>query len=126
MSDNPASRAVNYAGAALLIRRRPFFLGGAAWSAACIMLWIPQLTGELSLRTAYLPLDWHSHERLYGYVAAVIAGFLLTAIPNWTGRLPICGAPLAALTALWVAGRLAILFSSNSEFLRQHWSTLRF
>ena len=38
---------------------RPFFLGGAAWSAACIMLWIPQLTGELSLRTAYLPLDWH-------------------------------------------------------------------
>ena len=61
---------------------RPFFLGGAAWSAACIMLWIPQLTGELSLRTAYLPLDWHSHEMLYGYVAAVIAGFLLTAIPN--------------------------------------------
>ena len=105
---------------------RPFFLGGAAWSAACIMLWIPQLTGELSLRTAYLPLDWHSHERLYGYVAAVIAGFLLTAIPNWTGRLPICGAPLAALTALWVAGRLAILFSSNSEFLQQHWSTSRF
>ena len=81
MSDNSASRAVNYAGAALLIRLSPVLLGGAAWSAACIMLWIPQLTGELSLRTAYLPLDWHSHERLYGYVAAVIAGFLLTAIP---------------------------------------------
>jgi len=48
---------------------------------------------------------------LYGYVPAVIAGFLLTAIPNWTGRLPICGAPLAALTALWLAGRLAMLLS---------------
>jgi uncharacterized protein involved in response to NO len=120
MSDNSASRAappalerrLNYAGAALFSYGfRPFFLGGAAWSAACIMLWIPQLMGELSLRTAYPPLDWHIHEMLYGYVAAVIAGFLLTAIPNWTGRLPICGAPLAALAALWLAGRLAILFS---------------
>jgi len=48
---------------------------------------------------------------LYGYVAAVIAGFLLTAIPNWTGRLPICGVPLAALTAIWLSGRVAILLS---------------
>jgi uncharacterized protein involved in response to NO len=120
MSGNSASRAappalerrLNYAGWALFSYGfRPFFLGGAAWSAACIVLWIPQLTGELALRTAYPPLDWHIHEMLYGYVAAVIAGFLLTAIPNWTGRLPICGAPLAALTALWLAGRLAILFS---------------
>ena len=63
------------------------------------------------MRTAYPPLDWHIHEMLYGYVAAVIAGFLLTAIPNWTGRLPITGAPLMALAALWLAGRLAIFFS---------------
>jgi uncharacterized protein involved in response to NO len=120
MSGNAASRVASpalerrlkYAGLALFSYGfRPFFLGGAAWSAACIVLWIPQLTGELALRTAYPPLDWHIHEMLYGYVAAVIAGFLLTAIPNWTGRLPICGAPLAALTALWLAGRLAILFS---------------
>jgi len=120
MSGNSASRAappalerrLNYAGAALFSYGfRPFFLGGAAWSAACILLWIPQLMGELSLRTAYPPLDWHIHEMLYGYVPAVIAGFLLTAIPNWTGRLPICGAPLAALTAFWLAGRLAMLLS---------------
>ena len=120
MSGNSASRAappalerrLNYAGWALFSYGfRPFFLGGAAWSAACIVLWIPQLTGELALRVAYPPLDWHIHEMLYGYVAAVIAGFLLTAIPNWTGRLPICGAPLAALTALWLAGRLAMLLS---------------
>src|SRR5262245_62443734 len=122
MSGNSTSRAappalerrLKYAGWALFSYGfRPFFRGGAAWSAACIVLWIPQLTGELALRTAYPPLDWHIHEMLYGYVAAVIAGFLLTAIPNWTGRLPICGAPLAALTALWLAGRLAVLFSSR-------------
>jgi uncharacterized protein involved in response to NO len=61
---------------------RPFFLGGAAWSVACIVLWIPQLMGEFFLRTVYSPLDRHIHEMLYGYVVAVIAGFLLTAIPN--------------------------------------------
>jgi uncharacterized protein involved in response to NO len=50
---------------------------------------------------------------LYGYAAAVIAGFLLTAIPNWTGRLPVNGAPLATLFALWLAGRLAVLVSAK-------------
>jgi uncharacterized protein involved in response to NO len=50
---------------------------------------------------------------IFGYVAAVVAGFLLTAIPNWTGRLPVCGLPLAMLAALWLAGRLAILFSQT-------------
>ena len=49
---------------------------------------------------------------LYGYVPAVVAGFLLTAIPNWTGRLPVSGLPLAALAGLWLAGRIAILFSA--------------
>jgi len=106
-------RRLRYAGPALFSYGfRPFFLGGALWAALTIVLWIPQFMGKASLRTALDPLDWHIHEMLYGYVAAVIAGFLLTAIPNWTGRLPICGAPLAALTALWLAGRLAILFSA--------------
>jgi uncharacterized protein involved in response to NO len=105
-------RRLNYTGPALFSYGfRPFFLGGAVWSAACIVLWIPQFMGDFSLRTAYPPLDWHIHEMLYGYVAAVVAGFLLTAIPNWTGRLPICGVPLMALAALWLAGRFAILFS---------------
>ena len=105
-------RRLKYAGPALFSYGfRPFFLGGAIWSVACIVLWIPQFTGELALRTAFAPLDWHIHEMLYGYVAAVVAGFLLTAIPNWTGRLPIAGVPLMGLAALWLAGRLAILFS---------------
>ena len=48
---------------------------------------------------------------LYGYLPAVMTGFLLTAIPNWTGRLPIQGAPLSVLVATWVAGRVAIAVS---------------
>lgn len=107
-------RRLNYSGPALFSYGfRPFFLGGAAWAAACIGLWIPQFAGGFAMRTAYSPLDWHIHEMLYGYVAAVVAGFLLTAIPNWTGRLPINGMPLIALSALWLAGRLAILFSAQ-------------
>ena len=122
MSSQPAAptmppaleRRLKYAGPALFSYGfRPFFLGGAIWSAACIVLWIPQFIGELTLRTAYSPLDWHIHEMLYGYVAAVIAGFLLTAIPNWTGRLPICGMPLAALASLWLLGRLFMLLSAR-------------
>ena len=87
---------------------RPFFLGGALWSALGILLWLPQYFGELSLPTAFTPLDWHIHEMLFGYVAAIAAGFLLTAIPNWTGRLPVNGYPLAGLGALWLAGRVAV------------------
>jgi len=92
---------------------RPFFLGGAAWAAFGILLWLPLYFGEFALPTAFAPLDWHVHEMLYGYAAAVIAGFLLTAIPNWTGRLPVNGYPLAALAALWLAGRVAILMSTT-------------
>jgi uncharacterized protein involved in response to NO len=54
-------------------------------------------------------LTWHIHEMLFGFVMAAIARFMLTAIPNWTGRAPISGWPLAALAALWLAGRFACL-----------------
>ncbi len=92
---------------------RPFFLAAGLWAAFGILLWLPQFLGFMTLPTVFGPLDWHIHEMLYGYVAASIAGFLLTAIPNWTGRLPVCGWPLAGLAALWLAGRLAILFSAD-------------
>src|SRR5271166_3929223 len=91
---------------------RPFFLGGAVWAALGVLLWLPQYFGELSLPTAFTPLDWHIHEMLYGYVAAIVTGFLLTAIPNWTGRLPVNGYPLAGLAALWLAGRVAVAGST--------------
>ncbi len=90
---------------------RPFFLFGAIHAGAMIPLWLVAFAGEISLPTGLAPLDWHVHEMLFGYVAAVIAGFLLTAVPNWTGRLPIHGVPLAMLFAAWLSGRLATTFS---------------
>lgn len=93
---------------------RPFFFGGAAWAVIALALWIGSLTGELTLPTAIDALAWHRHEMLFGFVGAAIAGFVLTAVPNWTGRLPIAGWPLAVLFGLWAAARLALVFSSLS------------
>ncbi len=107
-------RRRDYAGPALFAYGfRPFFLAAGLWAAFGILLWLPQFLGLVTLPTLFGPLDWHIHEMLYGYVAASIAGFLLTAIPNWTGRLPVSGWPLAALAALWLAGRVAILVSAE-------------
>jgi uncharacterized protein involved in response to NO len=92
---------------------RPFFFGGAAWGLIALTLWICTLAGEVSLPTAFDPLGWHRHEMLFGFVGAIVAGFLLTAIPNWTGRLPIAGPPLASLFGLWLAARLGVLFSGE-------------
>jgi uncharacterized protein involved in response to NO len=107
-------RRRDYAGPALFAYGfRPFFLAAGLWAAFGILLWLPQYMGVLTLPTYFRALDWHIHEMLYGYVAASVAGFLLTAIPNWTGRLPVSGWPLASLAALWLAGRVAILFSAR-------------
>jgi uncharacterized protein involved in response to NO len=106
-------RRREYAGPALFSYGfRPFFLGAAAWAALAMVLWLPQYFGHLKLPTAFAPLDWHIHEMIYGYVAAAVAGFLLTAIPNWTGRLPVNGYPLVALVVLWLLGRIAIAGSA--------------
>ena len=103
-----------YAGPALFSYGfRPFFLAAASWAAFNILLWIPQYLGLHAVPTEFSALDWHIHEMLYGYVAATVAGFLLTAIPNWTGRLPVNGWPLAGLVLLWLAGRAAILLSAD-------------
>jgi uncharacterized protein involved in response to NO len=101
-----------YQGPALLSHGfRPFFLFGAIYAGAMIPLWLAVFAGHISLPTGFTPRDWHIHEMLFGYTGAVVAGFLLTAIPNWTGRLPIQGGRLAVLFGSWVAGRLAISFS---------------
>lgn len=91
---------------------RPFFLASGLWGATAIALWIAMLTTGLTLPSRFDPLTWHIHEMLFGFVLAAIGGFLLTAIPNWTGRRPIQGAPLAALFGLWMLGRLASLVSA--------------
>jgi uncharacterized protein involved in response to NO len=93
---------------------RPFFFGGAAWAVLALMLWLLAFGGTITLPSALDALAWHRHEMLFGFVGAVICGFLLTAIPNWTGRLPIAGSPLAALFGFWLAARLALLFSGVS------------
>lgn len=91
---------------------RPFFLGAALWACLAMTLWISALSGDLSLPSAFAPASWHAHEFLFGYLGAVIAGFLMTAVPNWTGRLPITGRPLAVLALLWLAGRLTVTLSA--------------
>lgn len=88
---------------------RPFFLGAAIWAALAVPLWLLMLGGHLTLPTVIDAQSWHRHEMLFGFAGAAIAGFLLTAIPNWTGRLPIAGMPLAGLASLWLAARVAML-----------------
>ena len=90
---------------------RPFFLAAAIWAALAVPLWLLSFTGYLPW--AALSREWHIHEMLFGVLAGIVAGFLLTAVPNWTGRLPVMGAPLVALSALWVAGRLAMLAATE-------------
>ena len=89
---------------------RPFFLGGAVWAVLSMALWVAALAGHGTPGGAYGASHWHMHEMLFGFSSAVLSGFLMTAIPNWTGRMPLSGRPLMALAALWLAGRLAITF----------------
>lgn len=91
---------------------RPFFLAAAIYAGIGIGIWLPLFSGEIAIPTAFSPVDWHIHEMLYGFLPGVIAGFLLTAIPSWTGRPPLRGASLAVLVAVWMAGRVAVFFSA--------------
>ena len=91
---------------------RPFFLLGALFAGGSILFWLPVYTGHAEPMTAFAPVDWHIHEMLFGYLPAIVTGFLLTAIPNWTGRLPVQGTPLLVLVLIWLAGRFAIFFSA--------------
>ena len=88
---------------------RPFFLCAGVWATLAMVLWIGLISGRWTFANAYGAVAWHAHEFLFGYVSAVLTGFLLTAIPNWTGRLPLQGWPLLALFLLWAAGRAAML-----------------
>lgn len=95
---------------------RPFFLLAGVVSSVFLLAWGFYYTrgGPQSL---YSPVNWHGHEMIFGYVSAVIAGFLLTAVKNWTGRQTIHGAPLLLLAMLWLAGRLLPFYSGLSYWL---------
>lgn len=118
---NTAAAIRAYRGPALFsIGLRPFFLFAALWSAIAAPLWIYAF-----LSGGPVGLDWHVHEMLFGYAGGIIVGFLLTAVPNWTGRLPVVGVPLALLFSLWVAGRVAMLaMALNTDIAAAAWPTI--
>lgn len=86
---------------------RPFFFLAALHAGLAIPAWLWMYFAGQVLPGPFPGLDWHVHEMLFGYLGAVVTGFILTAIPNWTGRLPLSGWPLAGLVILWLAGRAA-------------------
>ena len=87
---------------------RPFFLGAAVFAGVALPIWAMILAGANNTNFLYVPREWHVHEMIFGFLPAVIAGFLFTAMPNWTDRPPIMGLPLMGLWMLWLAGRLVI------------------
>ena len=115
----PSSISVNLtinssSGPALLsLGFRPFFFLAGAHALMMMALWMYDYVTGMTLATYYGPVLWHSHGMLFGYAAAVIAGFLLTAVPNWTGLPATRGAALALLAAVWLAGRAAAFLASD-------------
>jgi len=92
---------------------RPFFLLAGVYAAVGMSAWLwIYVTGSLPLRSLP-PQLWHSHEMLFGFIGAAVAGFVLTAVPSWTGSRGFAGAPLIALTILWLAGRIAFAFFNS-------------
>ena len=87
---------------------RPFYLLASGFAALSVLLWVAQFTGLLPAAYLQGPL-WHGHEMLFGYTLAVIAGFLFTAVRNWTGLPTPTGSVLAACALLWIAGRVLVL-----------------
>ncbi|MEO5696747.1 MAG: NnrS family protein [Burkholderiaceae bacterium] len=90
---------------------RPFYLGAAAFAALSVPLWVAIVLGQLASPMDMPPLLWHAHEMLFGFAAAVIVGFLLTAGRAWTGLATPRGPTLAALALLWLAARAAALLA---------------
>jgi uncharacterized protein involved in response to NO len=108
--ENPAPKIAG-AGAFALWRLgfRPFYLLGALFAALGIPLWVAVFAGAASLPQGLPPQTWHAHEMVFGFALAIIAGFLFTAVRNWTSQPTPTGAHLAALAGLWMAARIAFV-----------------
>ncbi|AQU83827.1 MULTISPECIES: NnrS family protein [unclassified Halomonas] len=89
---------------------RPFFLLAALFSVVSLLVWLAFWHGNILLSPYGGLIFWHQHEMLFGFAAAVVAGFLLTAVRNWTGLPSVSGGPLLALVLLWLLGRLLMAF----------------
>lgn len=94
---------------------RPLFLLAGLYAPLVMLLWLGYLFGDMTLPAQRInPLLWHSHEMIYGFVAAAMGGFAFTAVANWTGRTPLRGTPLVFLCVLWLSGRLVMIFLEPS------------
>ncbi|MEM5340414.1 NnrS family protein [Paraburkholderia azotifigens] len=91
---------------------RPFYLGGALFGVLAMLVWLGALHGiaPAGRMTSLNGILWHAHEMIFGFAAAIVAGFLLTAVRAWTSHETPSGAPLALLWLLWLAGRIAVWF----------------
>ncbi|HEY7715426.1 MAG TPA: NnrS family protein [Candidatus Binatia bacterium] len=92
---------------------RPFFLFGGIFAVLLAAAWIVVFVGGFAFDTYYGQIAWHSHEMIFGYAAAVIAGFLLTAVRNWTDRPTPVGSVLAGMVTLWLFGRILPVFPAD-------------
>lgn len=93
---------------------RPFFLGAGVFAVVSIGLWSMVYLFQFKMTTAPLSVfQWHAHEMVYGYALAVVAGFLLTAVSNWTGLTTSTGLPLLVMFTCWVAARVLFLFGTQ-------------
>lgn len=90
---------------------RPFFLLAGIYAVISTAVWLWVFHRGATLSGRVLPQFWHGHEMVFGFIAAAIAGFLLTAVPSWTGRRGFAGKPLILLTVLWLVGRVAFAAS---------------
>jgi uncharacterized protein involved in response to NO len=91
---------------------RPFFLAAAVWAPVSLGIWLAELYGMGDLPTSFAGPAWHAHEMIFGFAVAAMGGYLMTAVPNWTGRMPLQGLPLVILFLIWCAGRFAVATSA--------------
>ena len=99
-----------FAGPAILSQGfRPFFLLAGIWAVVALWAFLALVNGWLEGPVGLDLVAWHAHTQIFGFAGAALAGFLLTAIPNWTGRLPLQGGPLLVLVVLWLLARGADL-----------------
>lgn len=91
---------------------RPFYLGGAVFAALALPLWLAMWLGALDFM-GLPPLWWHAHELVFGFAAAIVAGFLFTAVRNWTGLPMPAGGVLGSFVGLWLAGRIGLALGHN-------------
>ena len=110
---DPSASGAAYRGPAFFADGfRPFFLAAPLYTTCAVLAWLAIYFGWLDLDPRVPGFVWHAHEMLFGYSAAVLAGFFLTAVPSWTDSPPVRGRPLAVLFGIWLLGRVSLWAST--------------